>query len=368
MTVVRPAPRAAVREDPCGRTGQPQSLLERLAAALQAAWPDLGSAGLEPFADTGLAHDHVRLAGTGWIARVPKQSQMRLAAGDNLAYQAACFRRASASGHAPRLGGVLEPSAWLPRGALIVEEISGRPARLPGDLPAIATALAQIHALPVPGPASRPPLRDDPDPLAALHAEIEEQAAHLDAAGLPAPVRRAIDAERAAFIAAVRRPDRPDKRLISFDAHPGNFIVRADGHAVLVDLEKARYSFPPLDLAHATLYTSTTWDVATSAELSVDDVRSAIAAWQTAFGPPSTAFSSWQVPLRRGMWLWSVTWCAKWRVLSARRAVASADGEDWSAERSEAALIDHVRGRVDCYLSAVAVDRVRTELAALEGG
>ena len=38
---------------------------------------------------------------------------------------------------------------------------------------------------------------------------------------------------------------------------------------MLVDIEKARYSHPPLDLAHATLYTSTTWDVDSRAELTL---------------------------------------------------------------------------------------------------
>ena len=102
----------------------------------------------EPMPDKGLAHWHFRLPGTGWLARVPKQSQMDLPAEANLAYQSACFVRAAPSGHTPKLLGVLSPSAHLPRGALLVEEIVGRPARLPADLPAIMEALAAIHALP----------------------------------------------------------------------------------------------------------------------------------------------------------------------------------------------------------------------------
>jgi hypothetical protein len=60
-----------------------------------------------------------------------------------------------------------------------------------------------------------------------------------------------------------------------------------------------------------------------------------------------------------------VSWCAKWRVLSAQSGREGADGEDWSALRSEAALVAHVRGRVDDYLSAPGVSRVIDELAAL---
>ena len=68
---------------------------------------------------------------------------------------------------------------------------------------------------------------------------------------------------------------RPPRCLIAFDGHPGNFIVRPDGTAVLVDLEKCRYAYPGLDLAHATLYTSTTWDLDTHAVLSQNEVVTA---------------------------------------------------------------------------------------------
>jgi hypothetical protein len=65
------------------------------------------------------------------------------------------------------------------------------------------------------------------------------------------------------------------------------------------------------------------------------------------------------------MWLWSVTWCAKWRVLSRLTSAQSGDGEDWSSDNSERDLADHVRDRVDHYLSWSIVDLIRTEIAAL---
>jgi len=340
------------------------ALIDSLRRALRAARSPFADLPLEPMADKGLAHHHVRLAGSGAIARLPKQSQMGLAAQANLDYQAACFARAGASGAAPRLIGVLPPGEALPRGGLLVEEIVGRSARLPDDLPAIARALAAIHAMPLPAPAQRAPLRDDADPLRALRDEIETQAVHLDGAGLDAASRARIDARRAALQRLCEQPARPPKSLISFDAHPGNFLLRADGRAVLVDLEKARYSHAPLDLAHATLYTSTTWDVAVHAELTAAQVGDAYAAWATAFGDPS-AQRAWFAPLRAAMWLWSVTWCAKWRALSSRAARSDSAGEDWSGEHSEAALVAHVRDRVDCYLSAPVIERIVDEFDAL---
>jgi hypothetical protein len=68
------------------------------------------------------------------------------------------------------------------------------------------------------------------------------------------------------------------------------------------------------------------------------------------------------MPLRTAMWLWAVTWCAKWRVLSAapagrrRRRLASSNSDD--------ALVNHVRGRVDAACRWT-VDRGR-QLIALE--
>ena len=339
------------------------ALLAALRQALRDTRSPLADAPLALLVDKGLAHHHVRLEGSGLLARLPKQSQMGLPAQAALDYEAACFERAAPSGHGPRLHGVLPPSAALPRGGLLVEEIVGRNARLPGDLNAIAQALAAIHALPL--PAVRSPLLDAPDPLANLRDEIDAQAAHLDAAALAPAARALIDAERARFTRLCERSPRPPRCLIAFDGHPGNFLLRdGDGRAMLVDLEKSRYSHAPLDLAHATLYTSTTWDVDSRAELTLAQVRAFYDAWQ-AQADPSGEHHPWFAPLRAAMWLWSVTWCAKWRVLSPQHAHQSPDGEDWSRENSSRALIDHVRDRVDCYLSQPIIERVVDELSAL---
>jgi hypothetical protein len=122
-----------------------ETVLPALREALAAELPEYAALPLEPLADTGLAHWHVRLKGMGLLARIPKQSQMQLSAEDNLAYQRAAFARASASGHAPRVHHLLRPGSHLGRGALIVDEIIGRAARLPEDLTAIVQALAAVH-------------------------------------------------------------------------------------------------------------------------------------------------------------------------------------------------------------------------------
>ena len=342
-------------------------LLERLRCALLEGAACRSAVGLQLLPDKGLAHDHVRLLGTGLLARIPKQSQLGLSPLANLAYQRACFERCVASGHTPQLRACLPPSVHLPWGALLVEEIVGRAAELPRDLPAIGHAFAQLHRLPVPAQQQREPLLDPVDPLRSLWDEINGQAQHLHSAGLAAPVQRVIQTGLAALGRLTAAADRPPRHLIAFDGHPGNFMLAAEDRAVLVDLEKCRYGYPGLDLAHATLYTSTTWDVDSCAVLSLAQVARFYVDWSEAAGPAvAVPARAWHAPLRRAMWLWSLTWCAKWRSLAPRSPNAVAAGEDWSAAHSEPALVAHVRERVDHYLSQAAVDRVLAELDALQ--
>lgn len=323
---------------------------------------------LEPLPDKGLAHWHMRLKGTGLLARIPKQSQMALAAADNLAYQSACFQRAAPSGHVPRLHAVVPPSADLPRGALLVDEIVGVPASRPEHLGAIVQALAAIHALPLPPAPDRAPLLDEPDPLAGLVALIDTQARWLEHPAVPADTARVLKQRLQGLGARMAPRVRAcPKRLITFDAHPGNFLITPTGQAVLVDLEKLRYSLPPLDLAHASLHTSTTWDRAASFELSPDGVARACAAWAQAVGEGIAApCRGALVPLRELMWLWSVTWCAKWLAESGGSPAPRGDGEDWSPQHSEAALIAHVRERVTHYLDPLTIERQLAELQVLQ--
>src|SRR4051812_134858 len=282
--------------------------------------PDYHAIGLDeliPLQATGLAHDHIRVRGLGVLLRVPKQSQLGLSATANLTYQAACFERTAPGRHVPGLHAVLLPDETVPLGALLVDEVPGRPPVLPDDLPAIMRALGSIHALPVPLASGRPQLRDHVDPIGETLHEIGIQAAHLNAADLSTQARRAIDEELAWAAEFQLGSGHPPITLISFDAHPGNFLILPSGTAVLVDLEKARYGAAGFDLAHATLYTSTTWDVAVNAVLETEATTAAYSHWQDSV-PAALADASrpWLLPLRRIMWLWSVTWCAKWRVES----------------------------------------------------
>lgn len=320
----------------------------------------------EMLPDTGLAHLHVRLVGTGLLARIPKQSQMGLEAEHNLLYQAACYRRAADSGHVPHLASVVWPTSDLPRGALLVEEIQGTPACSASHIEAIVTALARIHALPVPAGSEREPLLNDADPVGGLLEIIRDQGQFIDHSGVSATSRRIVRTTIRDVARAVAGLRRPPARLIAFDAHPGNFLLTPSGRAILVDLEKARYSFPPLDLAHATLYTSTTWGPQTSFILTRTQIIDAYQLWREVLGDAAVVYLPWLVPLRTMMWLWSITWCAKWLALAHAQRKAGSDGEDWSVENSDVALVSHVRERVEHYLAPETVERIVAELNDLK--
>jgi Ser/Thr protein kinase RdoA (MazF antagonist) len=327
-------------------------------AALAARWR---AEDVVPMREKGVAHAHYRLP-QGLVLRAPRLSQWALAPADNLAYQAACFRRAEQSGATPRLFSVLPVGADLPRGALIVEAIDGRPPRLPDDLPALAAALARLHALDVPAPAHRPPLVDHArfGPIAGTLAVIERQAPALEAADLPGATRGALLAELAwarQLAADSAATDQPIC-LVGTDTHPGNFVLRENGEAVLVDLEKALYGSPAIDLAHCTLPTSTTWDLDVQAVLSRDQIIGFYRHYLELVGTRQAArLRPLLAPSRRLTWLRTMMWCARWRV-------AAATSPDWSQARVDPVLLAHIRRRVAALFDPDFVAAMRAEWLA----
>lgn len=301
----------------------------------------------------GLAHDHFEVRGTGMLVRVPVQSQLGFDPSTHLRYEAACFERAAPSQHTPQLHAVMDPGKDLPRGGLLVDAIDGRPPRLPEDLPLLAHALAALHSVNVPAPSGRPPLKDPLDPLVDTFEEIKQRERFLTEENVHPRTIKMIDAALDEVRKLLTEPSRPPVRLISFDAHPGNFVIDRQERAVLVDLEKARYGPPSLDLAHATLYTSTTWDIRSSAVLEQHEVAAFYEAWREAVQPELASNSErWHVPLRRLMWLWSVTWSAEWRAENKRPGGSTSGG---------ARLFQHVRDRVDDYLDPETVASIQED-------
>ena len=330
---------------------------------------DIAADALEPMRVKGLVHEHIRIRGRGLVLRVPRYSQFGFAPGDNLAYQTACFQRAAPSRATPGLRGVIPPGDGIAWGALVVDEIVGRSPVLPGDLDSMAECLAAIHVLPLPPPAARPPLMVHSDPLAGIVGFILAQAAYLPEAGLArdAEGQLADEIEWARRLAAAMEGREQPVTLVATDTHPGNFLVEPDGRAVFVDLEKALYGSPAVDLAHASVYTSTMWDPDCAAALVTADVAAFYDHYLSCV-PVTLAdqLRPWLTPMRRLTWLRTTTWCAKWRVEAAKAPTDGGAGDavatsSWSAQRHDPALIAAVRARIDDYFDPATIARIRAE-------
>jgi hypothetical protein len=286
----------------------------------------------------GLAHRHWLIGATRQLLRVPTLSQLDLAPAANLAQQVASFGRASASGRTPALHAVIPPGPDLPFGALVVEEIGGRPPRLPEDAPLLAATLAAIHAVPLPEAAQRPPLADPPNPFAAAVSQIARLLGEGGGREIAAAAAAEIADEHAWATAFARdgakRLAPAPKTLIVTDAHPGNFLVVGE-HAVFLDLEKAQYGCPAMDLAHATLRPSARWDPDCDHLWSAGETASFVAAWCAAAGPSlAAAVQPWLRPYRRLVWL--RTTAMYWRRLSRPDVLAALEPD---VARHAAAII-----------------------------
>lgn len=321
------------------------------------AFQTLKLADLEPTGFTGMAHDHVRLKSRDMVARIPRVSQWGLAATINLAYQTACFRRAYPSGHTPKLHAVLPPSDSLPMGALVVEEIPGRKVRLPDDLDAIATALRAVHELPLPILPERRPLLSPERSLAHMLKTIEFQADFIERAKLPAKAEAQLREELAwarHYVTEHRHPEEP-RTLIFTDSHPGNFVIHPSGKAYFVDLEKAMYAIPAIDLAHATLYTSTRFDADIDAVLTPEETTYFYREYLRAMNPRiASALRPWLAPVRRLVWLRTMTWCIKW-------TVESQGSDGWSRYRLEPRTRRHAEACLKDFFDPQTIARIRAE-------
>jgi hypothetical protein len=318
----------------------------------------LGAGDLVPMTAKGVHHDHYRVRGRGLVLRVPRTTPWAGDAKAQLAGEAAAFARAEPTGVTPRLDAALAPEPGLPRGALLVEEIVGRQPELPRDLPAIARALARLHSLPLPAPAARAPLADHgvEGPIAATLALIARQQEFLARVDLAPETRAALEDEYAEAQRLARRstPAEQPLALVGTDTHPGNFIMRGEAEAVLVDLERVCYGSPAIDLAHASLFTSTTWDLEVQAVLSREDVLAFYRQYLAEVGPErATALRPGLRPARRLTWLRTMMWAVRLRALDESGSLSL-----------DPRLARHIRARLDDFFDPVTVARVRAEWLA----
>ncbi len=309
----------------------------------------------------GLVHDHVLLRSDNYsdhqmVVRVPRLSQFGLEPKENLKYQAACFSAASLSNHAPKLILVVEPSANLPMGALVVEYIKGKNIVLPSDLNGMAECFARVHSLPTPETPDHSELIYHIDPIRGVVNTINEQSKFINEATRDPEVQKILreEVEWASDFANQNSNLHPPPRLCLTDTHPGNFLVDSSGKVLFVDLEKALYGSPAIDLGHATILTSTLWDFDVQVELSRNDIINFYQVYLD-FLPVNlkNEIRPWLMPMRRLAWIRSTTWSCKW---SARKQ-ESGDIE----EGLRGQIQNHIVKRLASFVDLRTINSVRSE-------
>lgn len=299
---------------------------------------------------TGTAHGHVRLK-DGRLARIAYAYEDDPTAAARLHLQAEAFRHLAPAGRTPLLHEIVEPGPGLAGGALIVDFIDGRAPHLPDELGDMAETLARLHSLPLPGMGSPIPRQDNP--VRTTLDVVEEGARRfLDKAvadtGARAEIVEELELMRGMAKMLAHRPQPLSVALA--DTHPGNFIVDRDGIAWFVDLEKVHVGSPAIDLAHATLPTSTVWHPDVGKVLSLAEVAHFYETYLARIGESRAAeLRPWLQPMRRLTWLRTTMFMARWKVQTEAPRDPS-DPSQWSDAGLEPAMKGHLRTRIDqCF-------------------
>lgn len=321
---------------------------------------------LAPLKATGTAHGHVRIApdidGRRLLARIAYAHPGDPHAAARLRTQAAAFRHVAPANVTPKLFDVIEPTDGLPGGVLLVDAIDGRPPRLPDEMVPIADTLAALHALPLPPADSTLPRQDNPF-LANLEL-IEDYAARFLDHAMPEARARAEIAEelrdmRGMGLALGKRAQ--PLALALGDTHPGNFLIDAAGKAWFVDLEKVHAGSAAIDLAHASLPTSTRWTEGADRALDLDELRVFHSRYLSRIGAPAAAaLRPWLMPMRRLTWLRTMTFFCRWRVQT-RAPRDPADPGQWSDAGMAPDIKAHIERRIDDCFTADSIRLMRAE-------
>lgn len=310
---------------------------------------------------TGTAHGHVRLK-DGRLARIAYAYDDDPTAAGRLHLQAEAFRHLAPAGRTPKLHEVIEPRPGLPGGALIVDFIEGRAPRLPDELEAMADTLARLHSLPP--PASESPIPRQDNPLRTTLDVVEQGArCFLDKAVADPGARTEIVEELELMREMVNTlAHRPQPLSIALaDTHPGNFIVDGDGLAWFVDLEKVHVGSPAIDLAHATLPTSTVWHPDVGQVLSAAEVTGFYKSYLAQIGETRAAeLRPWLQPMRRLTWLRTTMFMARWKVQTEAPRDPS-DPSQWSDAGLSPAMRDHLRSRIALSFERETIRSIRAE-------
>ncbi len=199
------------------------------------------------------------VTGRPLVLRVNTGSQMHLA--DQIGYEYSALRLLEPSGRTPAALYADGSREHLPYGVMVMEFLPGRALDYRRDMDAAAACLADIHSVPVDGPASG--LLSPEDPLGAILDECEQMVrtyydSPLADRAVADRIRRLLAAGRAKAEAA--RHMGGYRCCINTELNSGNFLVNGPGRpCYLVDWEKPLYGDPAQDLGHFLAPTTTFW-------------------------------------------------------------------------------------------------------------
>jgi hypothetical protein len=322
---------------------------------------------LKSLSSKGTAHGHVSILppveGRNLVVRIAYAFPNDPTAAARLETQAEAFRRCAPSSATPRLFATVPPSTAMPGGLLIVDRIDGRVPQLPQELALMARSLAAIHSLPVPAPDRAAPIPFPADAVVALLQTIETNAVFFDKMKMDDAARSAVREELtfARDYASSTTRGAPEPVLALADTHPGNFLVDAEGKAWFVDLEKVHYGCAAIDLAHATLETSTRWDRDIDLALSPHAIAQFYRAYLGRIGAARAAgLHPFLLPLRRMTWLRTMAFMARWSVQT-DPAYDGKEPDRWSDLGLSSEMKAHSRATIAELYRPTTVERIRGE-------
>ena len=199
------------------------------------------------------------VTGRKLVLRVNAGSQMHLA--DQIGYEYNALRLLERSGRTPQALYVDGSRESLPYGVMVMGFLPGRALDYRRDMAAAAACLADIHSVPVDGPASG--LLAPEDPLGAILDECEQMVqtyygSPLADAAIKRRIERLLAAGRAKAAAAGNMGGY--RCCINTELNSGNFLINGPGQpSYLVDWEKPLFGDPAQDLGHFLAPTTTFW-------------------------------------------------------------------------------------------------------------
>lgn len=194
-----------------------------------------------------------------FVFRINHGTQLQL--DRQIAYEYAALETVAPSGVTPRPLRLCEHHRHLPRGALLMEYLPGRPLDYERDLRGAAECFASIHRLPYDAP--RGSLLVQASPIDDIVAECRELLDRHPDHPLPSEgraIRRYM--ERVVELARTASFDGEGLCVVNTEVNSGNFLVddsAGRSRVRLVDWEKAVASYRYQDLGHFLVPTTTLW-------------------------------------------------------------------------------------------------------------